>query len=92
MSTTNFVLDFVLVAASIWMVLTIRGLGGVVGKTLNWITLGAIITGLAHLLTTLQHRLMPWEPSLESFAHRIVVLMGFILLVVGFRQIRQLRI
>ena len=83
---TRFVLDFVLVAASIWMVLTIRGQGGVVGKTLNLITLGAITTGLAHLLTTLQHRLMPWESSMESFAHRIVVL------VAGFRQIRRLRI
>lgn len=66
--------------------LTLCGPGGVVGKTLNLITLRAIITGLALLLTTLQHRLMPWESSIESFAHRIVVL------VAGFRQICRLRI
>lgn len=91
MSNVNFALDFILVGASIWMILAVRGVGGVVGKTLNLITLGAIITGLAHLLATLQHRLLPIEPSLESFIHRTIVLIGFVLLVVGFRQIRQLR-
>jgi hypothetical protein len=91
MANVNFVLDFVLVGASIWMVLAVRGLGGVVGKTLSLITIGAIVTGLAHLLATLQHRVLPIEPSVESFVHRMVVLVGFVLLVVGFRQIRQLR-
>jgi hypothetical protein len=91
MANVNFALDFVLVGAAIWMILAVRGVGGVVGKTLNLITLGAIITGLAHLLATLQHRLLPIEPSLESFIHRTIVLIGFVLLVVGFRQIRQLR-
>ncbi|HLB64471.1 MAG TPA: hypothetical protein VJJ46_06485 [Anaerolineales bacterium] len=91
MGNVNFVLDFILVAAAISMVLAVRGLGGVVGKTLNLITIGAIITGLAHLLATLQHRLLPIESSMESFIHRMIVLIGFILLVVGFQQVRQLR-
>jgi hypothetical protein len=91
MSNVNFVLDFVLVAAAIWMVLAVRGLGGVVGKTLNLITIGAIVLGLAHLLATLQHRMFPIEASLESFIHRMIVLVGFVLLVFGFQQVRQLR-
>jgi hypothetical protein len=91
MSNVNFVLDFVLLAAAIWMVLSVRGVGGIVGKTLNLITIGAIVLGLAHLVTTLQHRLFPIDASMESFVHRIIVLIGFILLVFGFQQIRQLK-
>jgi hypothetical protein len=91
MANVNFLLDFVLVGASIWMVLAVRGLGGIVGKTLGLITIGAIVTGLAHLVATLQHRLFPIEPTLESFIHRTIVLVGFVLLVMGFQQVRQLR-
>lgn len=91
MSTVNLILDVVLVATAVWMVISVRGLGGIVGKTLTLITVGAVITGLAHLLATLQHRLIPWESGFESLVHRIIVLGGFVLLVAGFRQIRELR-
>ena len=91
MGTTNMILDFILVGAALWMVATVRGVGGVVGRTLNLITVGAIILGLAHLLATWQHRLLPFEASMESFLHRLIVLLGFVLLVAGFRQIRELR-
>ena len=90
MATTNIILDFVLVAAAIWMVATVRGVGGVVGRTLNLITIGAIVLGLAHFLATWQHRLMPIESTLEAFIHRLIVLLGFVLFLAGFRQIREL--
>ena len=41
-----------LVAASIWMILAARGVGGIFGKTMNLIVIGAIILGVAHLLAT----------------------------------------
>ncbi len=91
MSNVNFGLDFVLLAAAIWMVLAVRGVGGIVGRTLSLITVGAIVLGLAHLVTTLQHRLFPIEASMESFIHRVIVLIGFVLLVFGFQQVRQLK-
>ena len=55
---TNVILDFVLVAASIWMVYSVRGVGGMVGRTLNLIVIGAsagghkalkaVLRGLSH--------------------------------------------
>ncbi|OGO68935.1 MAG: hypothetical protein A2Z37_05130 [Chloroflexi bacterium RBG_19FT_COMBO_62_14] len=91
MSTVNLVLDIILVGASVWMVATVSGLGGIVGRTLNLITIGAVVLGLAHLLATLMHRFTPMESSTESFIHRLIVLSGFVLLVVGFRRIRELK-
>lgn len=91
MGTANLVLDFILVATSIWMVAAVSGLGGIVGRTLNLITIGAVVLGLAHLLATLMHRFAPMESSLEGLIHRLVVLAGFVLLVVGFRRIRELK-
>jgi hypothetical protein len=92
MATTNIILDLVLIAAAIWMVATVRGVGGVVGRTLNLITIGAVVLGLAHFLATWQHELLPITspPGAEAFIHRVIVLLGFVLLVAGFRQIREL--
>lgn len=91
MATVNLVLDIILVLASIWMVATVSGLGGIVGRTLSLITIGAVVLGLAHLLATLMHRFVPMESSLESFIHRVVVLLGFVLLVIGLGRIRELK-
>ena len=91
MSTASIILDIVLVITAIWMVIVVRGLGGIVGKTLSLITIGAVITGLAHLLATLQHRLFPFDSGAEALMHRLIVLVGFAMLAAGFRQIRELR-
>jgi hypothetical protein len=73
------------------MVATVRGVGGIVGRTLSLITAGVIVLGFAHFIATWQHRLLPIESSQEAFLHRAIVLVGFLLLVAGFRQVRQLR-
>jgi hypothetical protein len=91
MGTANLVLDIILVGASIWMVATVSGLGGIVGRTLSLITVGAVVLGLAHLLATLMHRFVPMESSLEGFIHRLIVLAGFVLLVIGLGRIRELK-
>jgi len=83
----NLILDFILVAASIWMVIAVRGVGGVVGRTLNLIVAGAIILGAAHLINDIDGALVgPYN----ALVHRIIVLVGFVVLIVGFRQIRVL--
>ena len=86
----NFIFDFVLVAASIWMIIAVRGVGGLVGRTLNLIVIGAIILGAAHLIADLVTRLGLLESAPNQLVHRIIVLIGFIVLIVGFRQIRTL--
>ena len=91
LSTLNIVFDFVLVAASIWMIIAVRGVGGLFGRTLNWIVAGAIILGIAHLLATLGGRVLGIETNLNNLIHRVIVLAGFVVLVVGFRQLQELK-
>lgn len=96
MATVNLFFDFILIAASLWMVTVVRGLGGVVGRGLNLITIGTVILGMAHLIATGMRYLMASgslaiDPPTEGLFHRIIVLVGFLLLVVGFRRINTIR-
>lgn len=86
--TINIILDVVLVLASLWMVYTVRGIGGIVGRTLTFIVIGAVILGAAHLLATFTTgAFAPYDGSV----HRAVVLVGFFFLVVGFQQLRAMK-
>ena len=90
LKTGNLILDFVLIGASIWMLFSVRGLGGIVGRTLYLITVGVIILGFAHLIATLAGSLLGWDGTFNNFIHRLIVLLGFVLVAVGFRQMQQL--
>ncbi len=91
LSNLNFIFDFVLVAAAIWMIIAVRGVGGIFGRTLSWIVAGAIILGIAHLLATLGTRVLNIEGNLNQLIHRLIVLAGFVVLVVGFRQLQEIK-
>lgn len=93
LATANLILDFVLVVASVWMVITVRGIGGIVGRSLNLIVLGAIVLGIAHLVATFAgpDHLKIFDGVTNNFVHRLIVLAGFVLLVFGFRQIRAIK-
>ena len=93
LSTINVVMDIILVLASLWMVWVVRGIGGIIGSSLTLIVLGAIVLGFAHLLTTLAGAqfLNLFDATLNNFIHRIVVLIGFVVLVFGFRRIRVMK-
>lgn len=92
MEIVNFVLDLCLVGASIWMVTIVRGIGGIVGKTLNIITIGAVVLGIAHITETIIAYFVPTLPGeIGEFIHRVLVFTGFVMLVMGFRQIRELK-
>jgi len=92
MQVINLILDLILVGAAIWMVYTVRGIGGIVGKTLNIITVGAIVLGLAHITDTGLSYFWPGlEGVIRQFIHRMMVFTGFVLLALGFRQIRELK-
>jgi hypothetical protein len=91
MGTANVVLDFVLVAASIWMIIAARGVGGLVGRTLTFIVIGAIILGIAHLLATVGTSVLQLNGTLNNLIHRVIVLLGFVFLIIGFRQVGELK-
>jgi hypothetical protein len=86
----NTALDIILVLASFWMIFSIRGVGGIVGRTLTLIVIGAVILGMAHLISTLtKGTLIPSD--IDPMVHRIIVLVGFIFLVLGFRQLKAIQ-
>ncbi len=90
----NYLFDFVLVAMSIWMIVTLRqsGLAGVVGGSLSLITVGAVILGCAHLIETITFEMVGLqEIALGEFLHRLVVFLGFIFLILGFRGLGKMR-
>jgi hypothetical protein len=91
MQTANIVLDIILVAASVWMIFVVRGLGGIIGRSLTLIVAGAIVLGAAHGIATFSGRVLDWNSTFNNFAHRLIVLAGFFLLVMGFRQIREMK-
>jgi hypothetical protein len=86
----NYVLDGLLVIASIWMLLSVRGVGGIVGQTLNLIIIGAVILGLAHVIADVGPLLIKIDATTNQFIHRLIVLIGFVLVALGFRQAQQL--
>jgi hypothetical protein len=90
-ATLNIIFDFILVIASIWMIIAVRGVGGIFGRTLNLIVAGAIILGIAHLLATLGANVLGLAAPLNNFIHRIIVLIGFVVLVFGFRQLQEIK-
>jgi hypothetical protein len=91
-STLNIIMDFVLVGAAIWMIIAVRGVGGIFGRTLSLIVVGAIILGIAHLLATLGGPLLLNLPGPENnFIHRLIVLAGFVFLVFGFRNLSEIK-
>ena len=94
METLNIIYDFVLIIASAWMVYTVRKLqlGGIIGTALNLITIGAIILGLAHLAETLSFEFWGTDDNVATleFVHRTIVFVGFVLLTLGFRGMREL--
>ena len=93
LSTLNVIMDIVLVLASLWMVFTVRGIGGIVGSSLTLLVSGAIILGFAHLIATLGSAayLNLFDANTNNFVHRIIVLIGFIVLVFGFRRLRVMK-
>lgn len=92
MEIVNLALDLCLVGASFWMITIVRGFGGIVGRTLNIITIGAVVLGIAHITETIIAYLIPSMPvEIGEFIHRVLVFTGFVMLVMGFRQIRELK-
>lgn len=93
LSTVNLVMDFVLVVAALWMVIVVRGIGGIIGKSLNLIVAGAIVLGFAHLIATFAGpgQLAIFDGVTNNFVHRLIVLIGFVLVVYGFRQVRVIK-
>lgn len=93
MEQANVALDFVLIFVALWMIFAARssGLGGVIGTTLTFITIGALFLGIAHLAETVTVEYFGWDILLVEFVHRLLILVGFVLLAAGFQGLGKMR-
>jgi hypothetical protein len=94
METINLGFDFVLIGVAFWMIMVVRqsGLGGVMGNTLSFITIGAVVLGMAHLIETLTFQVFKLQDvAFGEFLHRIIVLTGFVFLILGIQGLGKLR-
>jgi len=89
MEQLTLILDFALIGMAIWMITIVTGYGGIVGRAFNTIGWGAIIMGVAHFIETISFGLLGWNPEIIEVSHRVIVLLGFILIVMGFRKFMQ---
>ncbi len=94
MELVNFGFDLILIGVAFWMIFVVResGLGGVMGNTLTFITVGAAVLGLAHLVETITFEVFKLQDiALGEFIHRAIVLTGFVFLILGFQGLGKLR-
>ncbi|MEO5660121.1 MAG: hypothetical protein ABIQ90_10025 [Polaromonas sp.] len=82
-------LDGILILTSIWMaILASRlSLGGALGKTVGLVVWGAIVLGLAHATETTFDLVFDMPTPLNEFTHRLIILVGFVLLSAGLRSL-----
>ena len=76
-------MDFILLAIAFWMVIAASGLGGVVGKSMGLITIGAVVLGLAHLSETVLFEFAHVDADAGEIIHRVIILVGFVFLTLG---------
>ncbi|HKJ53958.1 MAG TPA: hypothetical protein VKB27_20870 [Gammaproteobacteria bacterium] len=76
-------MDFLLLAIAFWMVVVARGLGGVVGKSMGLVTVGAVVLGLAHLSETVLFEYAHVAADAGEVIHRVIILLGFVFLTLG---------
>lgn len=84
----NHALDFLLVAAAIWMAVTVAKLrlGGALSSSVNRVVIGAIILGVAHMVETLSLQ-YGMEEHLNELIHRGIILLGFLALIMGIQSL-----
>ncbi|MBI5401489.1 hypothetical protein HZB05_01525, partial [Candidatus Wolfebacteria bacterium] len=71
----NFILDFILIAASLWMMAAaIKNLGGLLGKAFNYLVAGVFLMGIAHIAETFLFQFASWSIDIQEFIHRVIVL------------------
>ena len=94
---TNFmelfiqILDYVLIGAAIWAIFVARGMGGLIGRAFGFMMWGMILLGIAHISETITFEMLKWDIDLVELVHRLIVLAGFVLLIMGFSQIPKIK-
>lgn len=91
MEFLSFLMDFVLLAGGLLAVRYAYLVGGSIGhKSLEFMAAGFLVLGFAHLSETLFVKFLPTlDIVVLEVLHRIIVLLGFALLLVGYRRLAR---
>ena len=84
-----FVLDIILVIAAIAAYLARPRIGGQLAKGMRLLTTGLLVLGFAHLIETLFFTVLFVDRPLNEVVHRLLVVVGFIFVTVGFIRMRK---
>ena len=85
----NFVLDIILIIMALWMIRYIVGFGGFVERAFRPIIWGALLIGISHLQESVFIYFFDINLELSEFFHRIIVLIGFALMIRGFHMLTK---
>ena len=66
------------------------GLGGIIGSAAALFSFSALVLGFAHLVETITFRVVHLDANTVEFIHRLIVLVGFTVLIAGFRKLRNI--
>ena len=84
-------LDYVLIVVAIWAILVARGLGGLIGQAFAFMVWGMVFLGIAHISETVTFEYLKWDITVVELVHRLIVLVGFVLLILGFTRIPKIK-
>lgn len=87
MSIVSFLIDVVLIIMAVWMLTLVLGYSGSIGRAFNIIGVGVLILGITHILETIILKVFGFGYGAVELLHRLLVLVGFSLIIIGFRMI-----
>lgn len=84
----SYTIDLVLIGVGIWMAYTASDLrvAGAMGNTIRRFSVGAIVLGMAHFVETLLGQVFDLSFEVNELVHRVIILIGFLVLVSGMRE------
>lgn len=86
----SFVFDFILLFGGFLAMRYAKMIGGSIGhNSLNYMTAGFFLLGIAHLSETLLIVTVPADHAMMETLHRLIVFLAFVLLIVGYRRLAK---
>lgn len=84
-----YILDILLVIGAVAAYLARPRIGGQLARGMRSLTTGLLVLGFAHLLETLFFTLFSVDRPLNEVIHRLLVVVGFVFVIVGFVRMRK---
>lgn len=85
--------DILIALLSIWVLVKLKGFGGVIGKSLNMVGYGIITIGVSQFIETIGLYFLGdagmSTVEIVHFFHRLVLLTGMLLVFFGFRRLLE---